>query len=118
MKRVYELAKEIENFDKVSVELEDVLESAGCNLDWTTFMVYEKSEKWVKRFLPKTVTAAQYFIGIATQLELTKNVSDVELIIIEGNNSGADELETYVSKGILYAVISISKATQKYLKNS
>ena len=26
MKRVYELAKEIENFDKVSVELEDVLD--------------------------------------------------------------------------------------------
>ena len=119
MKRIYELAKEIENWEKASKDLNDILESAGCKeLDWATIMVYEKSEKWIKRLISKTVTAAQFLIGIATQLDEANNVSDIEVIVIESNNSETDELETYTSKGVLYAVISLSKATQKFLKKS
>lgn len=116
IKRVEDIMEQLseERMDLVGNTFDRYFRSIDCQIDWRMFKVFEKSEKQVFQMLDKL--QAHYFMAVATAVEVATNADEAELIITDGDDPETDEMSTIVNRGTMYATITLSKDSQKYLK--
>ena len=117
LKRVEEIMEQLEEerIKLVGKTFDRYMKSVECqNIDWRMFKVYEQSEKYVLAMLDKL--QAHYFIAVATALDAAESVNEAEVIVVDGDEEETDEMSTIVNRGTMYATITLSFESQKFLK--